>query len=229
MPTASARLQRKLDLIVPAFGAPGRLISDHPGARDLFPRYLATGGYLTLVMIPLMESALERARALAPSDPVAAGLAEYLEHHIPEEMHGDEPGGAALDDLEALGIDTAALRAGPVPPKVAELIGNQYFWIWHHHPVALLGLLELEAYHPDKESVELLMEETGLPPDGFRQLLLHSELDVDHAEELHELLDSLPLTPEHEQAIALSALQAMALLTEAWLDVVADAPVAVSR
>ena len=179
--------------MVPAFGAPGRLISDHPEARELFPRYLATGGYLTLVMIPLMESALERARALAPSDPVAAGLVEYLEHHIPEEMHGDEPGGAALDDLEALGVDVGALRAGPVPPKVAELIGNQYFWIWHHHPVALLGLLELEAYHPDKESVEQLMERTGLPPDGFRQLLLHADLDVDDAEELHQVLDSLPL------------------------------------
>ena len=226
MPTASARLRRKLDFMVPAFGTPGRLLSEHPRARELYPQYLATGGYLTLVMIPLMESALERARALAPSDPVAAGLADYLEHHIPEEMHGDEPGGAALEDLDALGIDTAALRAGPVPPKIAELIGNQYFWIWQHHPVAILGLLELEAYHPDKESVELLMERTELPPDGFRQLLLHAELDVEHAEELHQVLDSLPLTAEHEQAISLSALQAMALLTDAWLDIVTDVPAA---
>lgn len=222
MPTASARLQRKLELIVPTFGTPGRMLLEHPRARELYPTYLAAGGYLTLVMIPLMESALERARALSDEDPVTAGLAAYLEHHIPEEMHGDEPGGAALDDLAALGIDNNALCSGPVPPKVAELIGNQYFWIWHNHPVAILGLLWLEAYHPQKEAVELLMERTGLPADGFRQLLLHAELDVDHAEELREVIDSLPLEPGHEQAIAFSALQAMAFLTEAWLDVLND-------
>ena len=42
-------------------------------------------------MVPLMEAALDRARTLAPEDPVAAGLVGYLEHHIPEEMHGDSP------------------------------------------------------------------------------------------------------------------------------------------
>ena len=43
-----------------------------------------------------MEAALARARSLGPDDAVAAGLAGYLERHIPEEMHGDEPGGATL-------------------------------------------------------------------------------------------------------------------------------------
>ena len=38
---------------------------------------------------------------------VAAGLIHYLEHHIPEEMHGDEPGGELLEDLAAVGVDTA--------------------------------------------------------------------------------------------------------------------------
>jgi hypothetical protein len=40
------------------------------------------------------------------------------------------------------------------------------------------------------------------------------------------VLDSLPLQPEHEQAIALSALQTMALLTDAWMDVLENEPVA---
>jgi hypothetical protein len=221
VPTASARLRRKLDLVAPAFATPGRLLLEHPNARELYPRYLSASAYVTLVMIPLMEAALDRARTLAPDDPVAAGLAAYLERHIPEEMHGDEPGGAALDDLEAVGVDTVSMRSGPVPPEVASLIGSQCFWVWNCHPVAILGLLELEAYHPHAPTLERLIERTGLPRDGFRQLLLHADLDVEHAQELHEVIDSLPLEPEHEELIALSALTAMASLIDAWLDVVA--------
>jgi hypothetical protein len=198
------------------------LLLDHARARELYPRYLAAGAYVALAMVPLMEVALERARALRPRDPVASGLAEYLERHIPEEMHGEEPGRATLDDLEAVGVDTVALRARPLPQKIAALIGTQYFWVVQCHPVAILGLLELEAYHPYAPSVERLIEKTGLPRDGFRQLLLHAELDVEHADELHRVMDSLPLEPYHEQLIGLSALQTMAFLIDAWLEIVAD-------
>jgi Iron-containing redox enzyme len=225
--TTSARLRRKLDLAVPAFAAPGRLLLEHPRARELCPQYLAAGAYVTLAMVPLMETALDRARALAPGDPVAAGLVDYLERHIPEEMHGGEPGRAALDDLAAMGVDTTELRERPPPPKMAALIGSLYLWIWHRHPVAILGLLELEAFHPHAPTVERLIEKTGLPRDGFRQLLLHAELDAHHAAELHRVLDLLPLEPRHEQLISQCALQTMALLIDTWLDVVAgQAPVA---
>ena len=214
--------------MVPAFGAPGRLISDHPEARELFrvPRH---GGYLTLVMIPLMESALERARALPRRIRWRRGSRSTSSTTSPRRCTATSRAAPRSTTSRRSESTPAHFGLGRFRRRSRSLIGNQYFWIWHHHPVALLGLLELEAYHPDKESVEQLMERTGLPADGFRQLLLHAELDVDHAEELHQVLDSLPLTPEHEQAIALSALQAMALLTDAWLDVLADAPVAAGR
>jgi hypothetical protein len=169
-----------------------------------------------------MEAALTRAQELAPRDPVAEGLAEYLERHIPEEMHGDEPGGALLDDLEALGVDPVALQARPPHPKIAALLGAQYYWILHYHPVALLGFLELESYHPDRATVERLIETTGLPREGFRQLLLHAKLDVAHARELHRVVDALPLESAHEQLIGLSALQTIGLLADAQLDVVRE-------
>ena len=183
---------------------------------------MATGYHIARAMVPLMETALARARALAPDDQVAEGLAAYLEKHIPEEMHGDEPGGAALDDLEALGVDRVAVQAQLPHPKIAALLGAQYFWIFHYHPVAILGFLHLESYHPDVPTLELLIERTGLPRDGFRQLLLHAKLDAVHARELERVLDSLPLEPHHEGLIALSALQSVTLLTEAWLDVVEE-------
>jgi len=169
-----------------------------------------------------METALDRARDLAAQDVVADRLAAYLERHILEERHGDEPGGAFVDDLQALGVDVAALRTELPPPKVAALIGAQYYWIFHHHPVALLGFLELEAYHTQAPTVERLIERTGLPRAGFRQLLLHAKLDVAHARELHRVLDSLPLERWHEQLIATSALQTISLVADALLDVVQD-------
>jgi hypothetical protein len=194
----------------------------HPRARELYPHYLTVGYHVTVGLIRLMEAALARARTLAPGDRVAAGLVEYLERHIPEEMHSEEPGGATLDDLAALGVDTAAVRTQQPSPKVAALIGAVYYWIFHFHPVAVLGYLELEAYHPNTPGVEKLIERTGLPREGFRQLLLHAKLDVAHARDLHRVLDSLPLEPHHEQLIGLTALHTMALLTEALLDVVDD-------
>ncbi|HEY1358841.1 MAG TPA: iron-containing redox enzyme family protein [Thermoleophilaceae bacterium] len=196
------------------------MLFGHPRARELFPRYMAAGYQLARTMVPLMEAALERARQLGPDDPVAEGLAAYLEKHIPEEMHGDEPGGAALDDLEALGVDRIALQAELPPPKLAALLGAQYFWIFHYHPVAILGFLHLEAYHPHRPSLEEFIERTGLPRDGFRQLLIHAKLDAVHAREFDRVLDSLPLEPRHEELIGLSAMQSAALLSEVWLDVV---------
>jgi hypothetical protein len=220
VPTASARLARKIDLVRAGYGTPGRLLLEHPRARELCPGYLATGAYVALVMVPLMEAALARARDLAPADPVAAGLVGYLEHHIPEEMHGDEPGGELLEDLAVLGVDTEALRSRRLPPPVAALIGTQFFRIRHAHPVSVLGFLWLEEFPPGAASVERLIEVTELPREGFRQLLLHSEVDIRHGAELRALVDSLPLEPRHEELIGLSALETMAGMIEAWLDIV---------
>jgi hypothetical protein len=226
VPSASERLGRKMELVLPAYGTPGRLLVEHPRARELLAPYLAAGAYVTIVMVPLMEAALERARSLASDDGVAAGLVGYLERHIVEEMHGDVPGGAALADLAALGGDTEALRGEPLPEKIASLIGTLYFRIVHSHPVAILGLLWLESYPPDRPSVERLMQRTGLPHDGFRQLLLHAEIDVLHGEELRARVDALPLEPWHEKLITLTAFETMSFFVDAWVGVLegADEP-----
>jgi hypothetical protein len=226
--TASERLRHKIELIGPGVVLPARLLLEHPRAGELYPRYLATGYHITCGMIGVMDAALARARAIARVDDVAAGLALYLERHLREEMHSEEPGGAVLDDLRALDVDAASLTEEASSPKLASLIGAQYYWILHQHPVAVLGFLELEAYHSELPVVERLIEKTGLPREGFRQLLLHAKLDAVHARELHDVLDSLPLEPRHEQLVGLSALHTIGLVAEILLDVVvADAPVAV--
>jgi hypothetical protein len=221
MSTASTRLRRKIDLILPAYWAPGQMLLESPRAHRLYPAYLAAGSYVTLEMVPLMEAALDQARLLERTDAVAAGLVGYLERHIQEEMHGDEPGDDLIEDLEALDVDRESLRTAPPPEKIAALIGTQHFRVRHVHPVTILGFLWPEVYPPDPSFVERLIERTQLPRDGFRQLLLHSEIDVRHGRELQDFLDTLPLEPRHEQMIGLSALQTFAYLIDAWFEVLA--------
>jgi Iron-containing redox enzyme len=218
---ASARLRRKLDLVLPAYGTPGRMLIEHPRARELYPAYLLADSYVTRAMAPLMEAARDRSRAMSASDPVAMGLVDYLVRHIEEEMHGDEPGGDLLEDLAAVGVDVEALPLRPVPKPIAALIGTHFFRIRHAHPVAILGLLWLEVYPPEAAAVEELIERTGLPRAGFRQLLLHAEVDLRHGRELQEMIDALPLEPWHERLIGLSALETMSLMVDAWMDVLA--------
>jgi hypothetical protein len=217
----SERLRLKVELASPALGGANLLLLGHPRARDLVPRFLGIGYHIAQAAVPLMETARARAHDLA-DDAVARGLEPYLESHILEETHSEEPGGAVLADLEELGVDTDELRANPPPTKMAELIGAQYYWILHRHPVAVLGFLQLERFHPRQPTVDRLIEITGLPRAGFSQLLEHAELDVGHAEELDRVLDALPLEPWHERLIGESALHTISLLADLQLDVIED-------
>jgi hypothetical protein len=223
--SASERLRRKVELVLPAYGAPLARLLEHPQADVLYPRCLIVSYHISRSMVPLMEAALKIARAREPEDAVAAGLAAYLERHIPEEMHDDVPGEAVVDDLVALGLDRVEVCELPMTPQIAAMVVAQLAWMSEDHPVAILGFLELEAHNADRDTVERLIAVTGLPRAGFGQLLLHSKLDIVHAKELHEVMDSLPLTPEQEQLIGLSALRTFSLVTEAFIDAVAAAPV----
>jgi len=218
--TASERLRQKIELVEPWIALPARLLLEHPCAGEIYPRYLATGYHVTCAMLELMEAALARARDL--EDEVAVGLAEYLERHIVEEVHHEDPGGAVLDDLRALGADPDRLVAEAQSAKIATLVAAEHGRIADEHPIAVLGFLELEAFHTELPAVELLISRTGLPREGFTQLLLHAKLDAVHARQLHEVLDSLPLEAWHDQLVGLSALTTVGTVADALLDVVSE-------
>jgi hypothetical protein len=196
---------------------PTRSLLDDP---SVYPPYLATGYHVTCAMLELMEAALERSRELAPSDAVAAPLADYLKRHLIEETHHEEPGGAILDDLAAAGVDVATLVEAAASDRIATLVALQHGWIRDEHPVAVLGFLELEVYYTDLPIVEQLIARSGLPRAAFGQLLEHATLDAMHGVHLNQLIDSLPLTPAQEQLVGLSALTTFRLVAEALLDTI---------
>jgi hypothetical protein len=208
---ASSLLRRKISLVIPTFVRAGDRLIAHPRVRELYPEYLFTSHCVIRASVPLMETA--RRVAETRDDSVSARLAPYLAHHIPEELDHDE---WLLGDLELLGRDRAALLRRPPSPTVASLVGAQYYWVQHFHPVALLGYIGLlEGYPPSPGLIDELQARTGFERAAFRTMIAHAELDPGHGAELDELLDSLPLTPEQSAVIGLSALHTIELYTRA--------------
>ncbi|MFJ9560552.1 iron-containing redox enzyme family protein [Streptomyces fuscichromogenes] len=172
-----------------------------PGAARRYLRYLGVMHEMVRASVPLMERALSRCELHAPDDALGEPLARYLAVHIDEERHHDD---WLLEDLAAAG--------GPLEPPVpsadvAALVGAQYYWIEHRHPVCLLGYMTvLEGHAPAPWLADRLAERTGLPYDAFRTVRHHAVLDTGHSEELDRLVDRLPLDAAQEAAVAVSAL-----------------------
>jgi hypothetical protein len=89
-------------------------------------------------------------------------------------MHHDE---WTLPDFESIGIDHAAVLASIPAGNVPALVGVQYYWILHHHPLAILGfLIMLESNAPADDLVKDLHFRTGLPKTFFRSHQVHATL-----------------------------------------------------
>jgi hypothetical protein len=205
--SASQRLRAKLALAYPMLAAATARLWADERVRELYPQYLEIWHGVVRSAVPLIGAACERARELAPGDEVAAALVPYYEHHGPEEAGHDV---WLLEDLEATGGDReAALRRIP-SPAVATLVGAQYYWLRHAHPVSLLGHMGVvEGYSPPVGLADRLQEATGHPRDAFRAIRRHERLDIKHKRELYELIDSLALQPRHEQLMGIAGLHTM--------------------
>jgi Iron-containing redox enzyme len=176
----------------------------HARLRELWPEYLSTQHEIIRATVPLTEAAAQRAGAIADEDPVAGGLARYLEEHAEEERDHDE---SLLDDLELLGVDRATVLDRMPSPTVASLVGSQYYWALHHHPVAVFGYIAVrEGFPPTPGLIETLIKRTGYPREAFRTFAEHGELDPHHRAHLDRTIDSLPLTPRHEGVMGVSAI-----------------------
>lgn len=213
----SQQLRRKLQLVLPQLVAASRALADHPRIAAVVPDYMFTMHCMIRASVPLMRAARAACEELAGDDPVASAMAPYLARHIREELHHDE---WLLDDLELLGFDRGAVLQRAPAPTVAAMVGSQYYWIFHHHPVALLGYIAvMEGYPPTVGQVDELVARTGHPRTAFRTMLRHAQLDPRHRDDLDELLDGLPLGPRHAALVGVSAFHTVDLGCRAIHDV----------
>jgi hypothetical protein len=202
--TISGRLRGKIDLVTPPFARACHDVFMHPRIAELWPEYLVTQHAIIRTTVPLMEAGRTQAEAVAGRDPVAAGVARYLDVHIEEERNHDE---WLLEDLEVLGVTRDAALSRVPSHTVASLAGSQYYWILHYHPIALLGYFGfMEGFPPQPELISDLIHRSGLPKAAFRTFQLHGKLDPGHKDELDRTIDALPLTPNQENVLGLSAM-----------------------
>lgn len=206
----STRLRTKLRL---AYGSrePDTAVPLKHSTPAWFMDYLITTHSIIRSSVPLMQAAYERCSHLQ-KETLSSELSKYYKKHIQEEMNHDE---WLLDDLESIGFSRAESLMTRPSQAVAELVGSQYYWIYHWHPICLLGYISfLEGNPPSKETIDHLQRTTGYPYTAFRTLVKHSDLDPHHRDELNELLDTLPLTAKHEEWITSNALYSLEKLSE---------------
>jgi hypothetical protein len=214
--SASAQLHAKIALIsAPLAAALGRILSRPDDLRRRLVAHAILIHQITRASGPLMQAALH-ACGLRHDDPVAGGLASYLERHIEEERHHDL---WLLEDLESVNIARAEVLADAPPPSVADMVGAQYYWIHHHDPVALVGyMLMLECNAPTPATIADLQRRSGLPESFFRTHRVHAELDPDHQSDLLDLATSLPLSQAQRQLIDASILHTLERMADSLAD-----------
>ncbi|CAM3514388.1 iron-containing redox enzyme family protein [Kibdelosporangium persicum] len=214
----SAELQTVLDLISPAVRRSAAAVWQPSGLRERYARYLVEMHAVLRASVPLMELAALRC---AQPDPVCSRLRTYFPVHIEQELGHDE---WLLGDMAAVGLRPEVEQARPPSVQVARLVGPQYYWINHHHPVALLGYIAvLEGNSPSPELTGLLADRTGLPLRAFHTLSHHAEADPGHSGEVFALLAELDLTAEQRLVVRTSALHTAAALIDLF-DILAAPP-----
>lgn len=216
----SALLQGKIRLVSPHTLSNTPSVLTHPRLREFFADMLFVLYSTIWATVPLMKEALRVSRERSASDPVAAELVPYFKAHIAEELHHDE---WMLEDMETLGLNRAEILARIPPSGLAAAVGAQYYWIYHYHPVALLGYFAALETDPVPASVvEAAASESGLPRAAFRTLFLHAEHDFDHCADLNRLIDRLPLEPRHVKVMSISAMQIAAAYDQAFVSILPD-------
>ena len=190
----------------------------HPEFVVVYREYLFQSHSIIRASVPLMKAALECCHSsLFSGDRVLSAFGDYLDRHILEETGHDE---WILDDAEVLGIDRKLLLERIPKQTAVQMVGSQYYWMYHYQPVSMLGYIAvMEGTPPKAEFIEDVARRNKLPLEAFSSFMLHAKLDPKHRADLDLLLDSLSLSQHQMGLIGLSALQTIQYLKAVLADV----------
>jgi hypothetical protein len=205
-PTHSDILWGKIRLAEGRLFAATHMFWNHPELPRLFPAFLIQAFCVMRSGLALMSAAHDRSLTMS-NDSVAASLAAYLRVHIDEEKGHDL---WLLDDICSLGYVESDVIVAPPCDSVVNLIGSQYFWMNHVHPVSVMGyLILMEGYAPLPSQLEDIRIKSGAPATAFRCLTRHAEDDPTHLAELNHALDCMSLTRDQTHAVSMGAFAAI--------------------
>jgi pyrroloquinoline quinone (PQQ) biosynthesis protein C len=205
-PSNSEVLWQKIRLAEPRLFSTTHLFWNHPDLARMLPEFLIQAHLLIRSGLALMSAAREQALAL-PGDDVARKLESYLKLHLEEEVGHDR---WLLDDICSLGYEPQEVLQAPPCPGVVALVGAQYFWMSHIHPVAVMGyLILMEGYAPLVEQLDAIQAHTGLPSSAFRCLRAHADDDPGHLADLNATLDAMCLSTDQARAVSMCAFAAI--------------------
>ncbi|MBA6262520.1 MAG: iron-containing redox enzyme family protein [Colwellia sp.] len=194
---------------------------NHPQFSDICINFIHMNHSVARATIPMMEEVIRCAEAL-PNDPLSAPLIAYMKQHIVEEKDHDE---WYVRDLGILGMSREEVFSRIPSPNIAAMIGSQYYWIKHHHPIAFLGYMgSLETYPLKEEHVNGMIKDSGMPAAGFDTVMLHAKIDIHHSKDIINLINTLPLTEEHMRIIEMSAFQTFRYIALMMEDICKSAP-----
>jgi hypothetical protein len=176
-------------------------------AIDRYREWLRTSYDLVRATAPLLAEAVSASVRHGEGD-----LARYYAGQLIEEYGHDQ---WIEEDWAAAGGDPAELASRIPRPAVAKLVGAQYYWLRHTHPIALAGHIAMLEWHPpDPGVVASLMNRTGLPEHAFRTITRHIDIDAEHGPPLENLLARLPHGDARQHMVSTSALTTAHALVE---------------
>jgi hypothetical protein len=183
----------------------------------MFPEFLFMMHSIIRSSVSLINAAAISAQRRADLDPVSQKIVSYYTTHALEEAHHDD---WLLEDIVAMGADRSDVLARLPSPTIASLVGAQYYWALHVHPVSLFGYLAVLEGNPSSvKHLSKIRTKHGLPAEGMRTMVKHARLDPYHRDEIYAQLDELPLTENLSELVALSAFHTIEHIAQALQEI----------
>ncbi len=127
-----------------------------------------------------------------------------------------------VNDLEALGFSREDVVRRIPEAALVSLIGMQYYWIRHRHPIAFVGYAAIVEGNPTPpDRIDEIEKRLDLPARALRTMRWHAVHDLEHSADLDNALDALPLSEEHKTLMGVNVIYSQALLARSVHELIA--------